>query len=124
MFKTLIIDDNEAIRRILNQTLSARFPRMTITEAADARNALTILEREIPDLILLDIKLPDGNGIGLARDIKEKHPGIILIIITAYDLPEYRYAASSAGANHFVPKEAFMSEDILSLIEFIVHAKE
>lgn len=123
MFKTLIVDDNETIRGMLHQALATRFPSMMVVEAGNADSAMKHLDSMQPDLVLMDVKLPDGNGISLTRIIKANYPGIILIIITAYDLPEYRYAAVKAGADHFIPKGSLVKDDILSVVELIVKAK-
>ena len=124
VFKTLIVDDSETFRHLLKEILSARFPSMEITEAVNASSVLEQVNRLGPDLILMDIKLPDGSGLGLTRSIKVKHPDTIVAIITAYDLPEYRYAASKAGANHFIHKDSFAGDDILNLVVSIVSTQD
>ena len=124
MFKTLIIEDNESFRHSLNDILSTRFPSMTITQAGDAKDALEKLGGQAPDLVLTDIKLPDGNGLSLTRSIKADHADTIVIVITAYDIPEYRYAAFQAGASYFIPKGSFAGDDILGLVETIVSSRE
>ena len=122
-FTTLIVEDNESFRHSLNEILSTRFPSMTIVEAGNANSVPEQVESLVPDLVLMDIKLPDGNGLSLTRSIKADHADTIVIVITAYDLPEYRHAAFQAGASYFIPKGSFVDNDILSLIESIVNAR-
>ena len=124
MFKTLIVEDNEAFRQSLSEILSMRFPSMTIAEAGDANSVQEQMDNLIPDLVLMDIKLPDGNGLSLTRSIKSNHADTIVIVITAYDIPEYRHAAFKAGASYFIPKSSFADDDILGLVETIVSSRE
>jgi YesN/AraC family two-component response regulator len=120
MFKTLIVDDNAEFRQSLNDILATRFPAMHVVEAGDgmqARGQIVALE---PDLIFMDISLPDGNGLDLAREFKTVHVDTVIIVITGYDLPEYRLAARECGASHFLSKASVDQAEILSLVESIV----
>lgn len=120
MFKTLIVDDNKIFRDSLHEMLSAQFPAMSIAEAWDSCGALTQVQNFDPDLIFMDIKLPDNSGLSLTQTIKNTHTDATVIIITSYDYPEYRQAAFQSGASHFVPKGSSSSEEILALVESIV----
>jgi DNA-binding NarL/FixJ family response regulator len=57
----------------------------------------------------MDLRLPGENGLELTKKIKAQYPGIIIVILTNYDLPEYREAAYQCGADHFVSKDSFLS---------------
>jgi DNA-binding NarL/FixJ family response regulator len=70
----------------------------------------------LPDLIFADINLPDGNGLELSRTLRSKYPRVIILILTSYDLPEYRHAASANGVNYFFPKDSNHGV-ILSMVE-------
>lgn len=63
----------------------------------------------LPELIFMDIRLPDGSGLELTRQVKEPYPGVKIVILTSYDEPEYRDAAYRCKANHYVSKDSFMS---------------
>jgi DNA-binding NarL/FixJ family response regulator len=117
MFKTLIVEDNSVFRQSLNEVLSARFPSMAIAEAADGKCAMSMVDSFRPDLVFMDVNLPDGNGLNLTKIIKADHSGTIVIVITAYDVPEYRQAAFQAGASYFIPKGALSREDMLAIVE-------
>jgi DNA-binding NarL/FixJ family response regulator len=67
----------------------------------------------------MDIRLPGESGLELTKRIKESHPHIAIIILTDYDLPEYREAARNGGADAFVPKGALSLTDIGALIDSI-----
>ncbi len=120
MFKTLIIEDNATFRQTLKEILCIRFPLMVIEEAADREEALQKVDAIPPDLIFMDIKLPEGNGLELTKTIKANHSKIIIIILTNYDFPEYQQAAYQSGANYFFSKSSTSWEEILDLVESIL----
>jgi DNA-binding NarL/FixJ family response regulator len=73
-----------------------------------------------PDLIFMDIKLPGENGLSLTRKIKAAHPNIIVVILTSYDLPEYRDAAFQYDANYFFTK-ASPTAEIVGVVESVLN---
>ena len=119
-FNTLLVEDNASFRQTLFDILSTQFPSIVIDEAADGKEAFQKIESVLPNLIFMDIKLPGENGLQLTQRIKAKHPGVIIIILTSYDLPEYREAAYQYGANHFIVKGSSTNEEILALVRSIV----
>jgi DNA-binding NarL/FixJ family response regulator len=116
MVMTLLVEDNATFRGSLKETLHSRFPTMNITEAGDGEEALQKIEGSVPDLIFMDIKLPGENGLSLTRKIKIKHPDVVIVILTSYDLPEYRDAAFQYHANYFITK-ASLSDEIVDVVE-------
>ena len=120
LFKTLVVEDNITFRQTLLEILSARFPFMVIEEAGDGREALQKADTFSPDLIFMDIKLPDDNGLELTQRIKAKYPEIVVIVLTGYDLPEYREAAFQHGANYFLVKGSSTEKEILTIVETIL----
>jgi len=120
MFKALIVEDNTIFRQSLNEVLHTRFPSMSIAEAIDGKDALEMVDSFKPDLIFMDINLPDDNGLSLTKIIKTDHSGTIVIVITAYDLPEYRQAALQAGASYFIPKGSLSRKEVLAVVESIL----
>ena len=77
------------------------------------------MEACLPDLIFMDVRLPGDNGLDLSERIKSLHPDIIIIILTAYDLPEYR-EGSRQYADYFFSKGSLTSENILTLVQSIL----
>jgi DNA-binding NarL/FixJ family response regulator len=108
MPKILIVEDGAIFRELLRTTLQSRFPAAEISEAANGKEALHQMESLVPELVFIDIRLPDANGLELTALIKSKHPETKIVILTNYDLPEYREAASNYKADHFIPKDTFM----------------
>ncbi len=99
---TLIVDDEPDIRELLEITLS----RMGIktTSAADLQQARDSLAHNTYDLCLTDMRLPDGNGIDLVRDIQLQHPDLPVAVITAHGNMQSAIEALKAGAFDFVSK--------------------
>jgi DNA-binding NarL/FixJ family response regulator len=116
MLKLLIVEDNAPLRQMLVESIIRHFPDVQILAAGQAEEALTIIEEDRPALILMDLRLPGENGLDLTRKIKMDHPGIAVIMLTSYDLPEYRQIAQELGVNHFLCKGATSVEQILELI--------
>jgi len=108
MKRILIVEDNAFFLQFLKETLHARFPPTDIVEAANGEEALQKIRTLPPDAIFMDLRLPGANGLELTRKIKAQYPNIIIVILTNYDLPEYREAAHQSGADHFLSKDSFL----------------
>ena len=100
--KILVIDDEAGIRESLEVLLSLEgySPRM----AQDGEEGLRVLDRDSFDLVLLDLALPGRSGLELLPEIKERHPDLPVIMITAYGSVDNVVEAIRAGAENFVQK--------------------
>lgn len=123
MINVLIAEDNAAYRRTLHQVLSGRFPFMRITETADGMDALHQALARHYDLIFMDIRLPQGNGLDLTRAIKAVFADSVVCVITSYDFPEYRDAALRNGADRFMVKGESTGEEIVSVVDALLQAR-
>ncbi|MBI4767220.1 MAG: response regulator transcription factor [Deltaproteobacteria bacterium] len=119
MLKILLVEDNRTYREALKENLIQQFPTLTIDEAENGEEALKKVTKAPPQLIFMDIRLPGINGLQLTKQIKRDFPGIHITMLTGYDVPEYRQAASQYGADGFFVKESLKWDEIRSLIEFI-----
>ena len=115
--KVMLVEDDDHFRQTLRKLLISRFPSFAFEEARDGKEAMEKIDVFLPDLIFMDIKLPGENGLKLTRSIKKVYPETVIIILTGYDLPEYRQAAYESGANHFASKESSSASEILALVE-------
>ena len=106
--RILLVEDNAFFLQFLKETLRFRLPSADIQEAANGEEALQEITRLPPDAIFMDLRLPGANGLELTRKIKAQYPDIVVVILTNYDLPEYREAAYQSGADHFLLKESFL----------------
>jgi len=120
MAKTLIVEDSTFFRQLLKETLLSRFPEMDISEAGNAEEALSKMVTFTPDLIFVDIRLPGESGLEFTRKIRSTYPDIPIIILTSYDLPEYREAAKEYQADHFLSKGTTTKENILEMVKSIL----
>jgi DNA-binding NarL/FixJ family response regulator len=119
VLKTLIVEDSTTFRNTFKEALCRQFPFMVVEEVVDGAEALKNIKTSLPDVIFMDIRLPGESGLALTATIKASHPEIAVIILTAYDLPEYREAAYRGGADGFIPKSLLNLADIAALIESI-----
>ena len=108
MKRILIVEDNAFFLKFLKEILHSRFPSMDILEAANGDEAVQKIKMFPPDAVFTDLRLPGENGLELTKKIKAQYPNIVVVIITNYDLPEYREAAYQSKADHFLPKDSFL----------------
>ena len=102
--RVLIADDSPVLRERL-QTLLSEIAGIEIAgEARDADEANDSIQRLKPDVVILDIRMPGGNGIDVLKKIKEKKSACAVIMLTNYPYPQYRQASLDAGADFFFDK--------------------
>jgi DNA-binding NarL/FixJ family response regulator len=118
MCKALIVEDNFIFRQMLKEVLCAQFPTMAVAEEPDGSELFAKIDAFHPNIILMDIRLPGESGLELTKKIKMNHPETVVVILTSYDLPEYRQAAIQNKADYFITKDSPTS-DFLALVESI-----
>jgi len=116
-FRILIVDNDDPFRQILKTTLRVSLPTIAIDEAAGGGEALQKVDILLPDLIFMDIRLPGENGLKLTKKIKAIHPNITILILSSYDKPEYREAASLYGADRFLVKTSLNHMELGELVK-------
>jgi DNA-binding NarL/FixJ family response regulator len=121
MCNALIVEDNATFRQMIKEVLQIRFPTMKIEEEPDGSGLFSKMDAFHPDIVFMDIRLPGENGLELTKKIKMIHPDVTVVILTSYDLPEYRQAALQSKADHFVSKDSKTS-DFVALVESICPA--
>jgi DNA-binding NarL/FixJ family response regulator len=102
--RVVIVDDHELLRTGTRQILSEAEGMEVVAEAADATAAIEAIKRTLPDIVLVDIRLPDRNGIELAHLILEQSPSTRVVILSAYDDADYVRAAMDAGVAGYLLK--------------------
>ncbi|RFA06709.1 DNA-binding response regulator [Subtercola boreus] len=105
MIRVFLLDDHELVRRGLASLLDAESDIEVIGEAATTAQARTRIAATRPDIALLDVQLPDGNGIDLCRDLRSEYPDLQCLMLTAFDDDEAITAAAVAGASGYVLKD-------------------
>ncbi len=114
--QVLIVEDSEIFRNLLKYGLQSRYPGVRILEAANVAEGEALARRHVPAVILMDVQLPDGNGLDLTQTLKGDIPGVHVVICTAHDLPEHREAAVRCGAAHFVSKDRLAEVGFMELV--------
>lgn len=115
MIKVFVVDDHEIVRRGVTDLLETADDITVVGEAADVAQALARIPSVTPDVAVLDVRLPDGSGIDICRDLQESHPAIRSLILTSYDDDEAVYAAVLAGASGYLLKEVVGSRLVESV---------
>ena len=115
--KILVIEDDLSLQEILRRTLEQE--RYVVEVASDYRTGLIKLSDYTYDCILLDINLPDGNGLDLLRELKEMNKTGSLIIISARDSIEDKVEGLDLGADDYLPKPFHLAE-LLSRIKSVM----
>jgi DNA-binding NarL/FixJ family response regulator len=105
MIRLLIVDDHEMVREGLKAMLVTEQEFAIIGEASNAEQAFAIIEREQPDVILLDIRLPGMSGIEVCRTVSERYPQIAVLILTTYTDETLIAQCVQAGARGFIIKD-------------------
>lgn len=108
--RVLLVDDHLVVRRGIREFLEEARDIAVIAEAENAAQALELAQQHRPDIVVLDIKLPDRSGIEVARQLRAASPDVGLLILTAYDDDPYVQAALDAGVNGYVMKSADAGE--------------
>jgi DNA-binding NarL/FixJ family response regulator len=103
--RVFLLDDHELVRRGVRELLESEDDMEVVGEAGTAEEALARIPPTQPDVAVLDMRLPDGDGIEVCRDIRAKRPEIACIILTSFADDEAVYAAIMAGAAGYVLKQ-------------------
>jgi DNA-binding NarL/FixJ family response regulator len=104
MLKLLIVDDHTIFREGLRTLLDLEDDLTVIGEASDGQEAMRMLDEEQPDIVLLDLHLPDALGSELCRRIRRSHPDVRVLILSAYDDDQEITTALGGGASGYVLK--------------------
>jgi len=110
MIKVLICDDQEIVCEGLQRILESDEEISVLGTAHNGIEALEKVEKTKPDLVLMDLKMPEMNGIIATRKIREKHPDISVLILTTFDDDEWLFDAIRSGASGYLLKDRPRSE--------------
>jgi DNA-binding NarL/FixJ family response regulator len=104
--RLLIADDHDLIRESTRYMLEGEKDLEVVGEAVNGRHALELCRQLRPDLVLMDARMPEMDGLSATRVIKEEIPAIGVLVVTAYESEDYRREAASAGAAGYILKDA------------------
>jgi len=110
----LIVDDDEALRGLLARELAGSDRK--VTQAADAAQCLLRVKEQEPDVVLLDLMLPDRPGIDVLRQLREERPSVEVVVLTAHGTVDTALSAMKLGANDYLRKPCHLQELELALL--------
>ena len=118
MSTVAIIDDHELVRSGICNALSMSPDITVVGEAGDGREALDLVTRSNPDVVLMDVRMPQMDGIEATRLITASDSAARVLMLTTFDLDDYVYAALRAGASGFLLKDA-PAEQLVNAVRVI-----
>jgi DNA-binding NarL/FixJ family response regulator len=113
--KLLIVDDQTLMRDGLKSVLSLEKDFIVIGTAANGVEAIKIIEKSVPDVVLLDIRMPEMDGVTCIKNIKRVHPDMKVIMLTTFNDEEYIIEALANGASGYFLKDIEMEKLISSI---------
>jgi DNA-binding NarL/FixJ family response regulator len=119
----LVVEDHDAMRKLLREWMEIMFPQCRIVEAASGEEALTIAQARAPRVVVMDIGLPQINGIEATRRIKAAVPTVQVVMLTIHEDEAYRVDAVTAGASAYVTK-CTMLTDLLPTLATLLSTQD
>jgi DNA-binding NarL/FixJ family response regulator len=118
MLKLWLVDDHEIVRRGLRELLEANDDLEVVGEAGTFDEAMQLPDLDSVDVVILDVRLPDGNGVDLCRDLRSLRPDLACLILTSYADDDAMEAAVLAGARGYVLKD-IRGNDLVNAIRAV-----
>ena len=123
MIRVMIVDDQALVRAGFRMILDAEPDIEIVAEASDGLEAVELAGRYTLDVVLMDIRMPNLDGIEAARRLGERSPTTHVLMLTTFDLNEYVYEALRAGASGFLLKDA-PPEQLVNAIHVVASGTE
>ncbi len=118
MTRVLLVDDQTLIRQGIRVLLMTEPGMEVVGEAANGREALALVEQAHPEVVLMDIRMPEMDGVSATREIAARHPEIGVIILTTFDDEEYIFEGLRAGARGYLLKD-ISSEEMAEAVRVV-----
>jgi len=117
--RILVVDDEPDVVEVIELTFSLQWPGSEVIAAADGESALQLCESESPDVVVLDVGLPGMNGFEVCRALREAHPHLPILMVTARGSEEDVLEGFRAGADDYVTKP-FSVAEVMARVEAIL----
>ena len=118
VLRLLVVDDHEVVRQGLVALLERRAGFSVVAGVGTAAEAITAARTYLPDLVIMDVRLPDGSGIEATREIRAENPAIRVVMLTSYPDEEAVFAAIVAGASGYLLKQV-RGRDLIAALEAV-----
>jgi len=106
--RILVVDDDDAFRQRVKAFFAPEADMEVVAETSDGEEAITKAQELKPDVVLMDVRMPGFNGVSATRKLREEMPEVKVIMLSVFDLPEYREAAMVSGASGYVVKKSMI----------------
>jgi DNA-binding NarL/FixJ family response regulator len=116
--RLLVVDDHEVVREGLVSMLARRPNFQVVAEAGTAADSIELARKFKPDLVIMDVRLPDGSGIEACREIRAEMPETKVVILTSYPDEEAVFSAIIAGASGYLLKQV-RARDLVAALEAV-----
>lgn len=115
--KVLVVDDSAMDRKLAGGLITRQVPSSTVSFAGDGRAALEALASasELPDVVLTDLQMPELDGLALVRAVRQRHPHLPVVLMTAHGSEDIAVRALREGAASYVPKASLATELVSTL---------
>jgi len=113
--RLLVVDGHPLIRWGLARIADEQDDLHSVGEASSAAEALALAAARNPDVVTVDVSLPDQNGLGLARELRDRYPGLGIVVLTSQDEDDVLFRALDNGVSAFVPKTAPVPEILAAI---------
>src|SRR5205809_6342035 len=108
--RVLLVDDHELVRQGIGAVLQGSGDIEVVGQARAGREAIEVVRRELPDIVLMDVRMPDMDGLEATRKIKEERSRTAVVMLTMHDNPTYLRDAVRAGAAGYLLKDVSKDE--------------
>jgi DNA-binding NarL/FixJ family response regulator len=120
--RVMLVDDHEVVREGLRALLNRRDGMRVVGEAGNVAQAIEVALREKPDVVVMDVRLPDGTGVEACREIRAELPNTRMIMLTSYADEEAVMASILAGASAYLLKQT-RGQQLAEAIEAVAHGE-
>ncbi len=120
--RVFLLDDHEIVRRGLAELIGLQSDLVVVGEAGTAAEAIIRITASQPDVAVLDVRLPDGNGVEVCREVRSLFPNIHVLMLTSYTDDEALFNAIMAGASGYILKE-IRGTDLITAIRLVAAGK-
>lgn len=122
MLKIIIADDHQVVRRGLTLTIDAEKDMRVVGEAQNGAGVLALIKKHKPDVVLMDLQMPELNGVDTLKQIRPEYPELPILILTSFTDDAHVFAALRAGASGFLLKE-MNGDDLVAAIRGAAQGK-
>lgn len=118
----MLVDDHPLVRRALRQTIEREEDLVVFGEAEDHDEALNLLEKDTPEMAIVDLTLKTSDGLELIKDIRRRHPHILTLVLSMHNESVHMERAIRAGAHGYVSKRETPAE-VMAAVRKVLHGE-